>query len=223
MKNRIKIGIVEDQQLFREGIISILSGSPNIEVVFESPDGFSVLDRLNESEEVPDVMLIDLTLPPNGDQEFGGLQVLEVLRENHPQVKNLILSVHDDKYVISKMIENGAQGYLVKDSDADEVLRAIENVYENASYINDKTLLALQSKLQGKVKPPKAFDQLTSREVEVLKLICQQMTSEEIAEELFISAKTVNGHRNNLLQKTGSRNVTGLVMYAVKNGLVELI
>ncbi len=222
MKKTIKIGLIEDQKLFREGMVAILESRKDIETVFQSPDGYSVLERLSKSAVIPDVMLIDLTLPMNGREEFNGWEVLKVLQENYPEMRTLILSVHDDQYLISRMIEKGAQGYLVKDSDPDEVYKAIVEVYEQGSYINTLTLQAIQGKLKGEVKKPKAFEQLSSREVEVLKLICQQLTSEEIGEKLFISPRTVNGHRNNLLQKTDSRNTTGLVVYAVKNHLVEL-
>jgi two-component system, NarL family, response regulator NreC len=221
MEHEINVGLIEDQKLFREGINAILSSEPGINVVFESPDGFSVIDRLHAAEIVPDILLIDLSLPPKGTEEFNGWRVLSELKTHFPAIKSIILSVHEDSYLIAKMIEDGAQGYLVKDSDPEEVFKAIKEVYQNGSYINKRTLDAIQSKLQGKVKIPQGFDELSSREVEVLKLICQQLTSEEIGERLFISPKTVNGHRNNLLQKTGSKNVTGLVMYAVKHKLVE--
>ena len=220
---KIKVGLVEDQKLFREGIIAILEQYDDIEIIFQSPDGFSVLDRLSESDSIPDVMLIDLTLPKNGQIEFNGWEVLNVLQKNYPDIRTLILSVHDDQYLISRMIEQGAQGYLVKDSDPAEVYKAIGEVFNRGSYINSRTLSAIQNKLKGDVKTPKSFEKLSVREVEVLKLICQQLTSEEIGEKLFISKKTVNGHRNNLLQKTDSRNTTGLVMYAVKHHLVELV
>lgn len=223
MNDSIKIGLVEDQKLFREGISVILNSKPNFKTVFESPDGFSVIERLSTATEIPDIMLIDLTLPPNGQEEFNGWEVLKALQTNYPEMRCLILSAHNDQYLIARMIEEGAQGYLVKDSDPDEVFQAIEDVIEKGSYINSNTLAAIQSKLQGKAKPAKTHGDLSIREVEVLRLICQQMTSEEIGEELFISPRTVNGHRNNLLQKTGSRNVTGLVMYAVKHQLVELV
>jgi DNA-binding NarL/FixJ family response regulator len=222
-KERIKVGLIEDQKLFREGIRAILNNEPNLEVVFESPDGYSVIDRLKKATEIPDVMLIDITLPKNGEQECNGWHVLNELQADYPEIRSIILSVHEDSYLISKMIENGAQAYLVKDSDPEEVFNAINTVHTTGSYINTRTLGAIQEKLQGKVKVPKKFEQLTSREVEVLQFICKQMTSEEIGEKLFISAKTVNGHRNNLLQKTGSRNVTGLVMYAVKHNLVQQV
>jgi DNA-binding NarL/FixJ family response regulator len=130
--------------------------------------------------------------------------------------------VNEDEHVMARLIEQGAHGYLVKDSDPQEVYEAIVAVHTKGSYINERTLRAIQNNLGKKKKPVSPLLEITRREEEVLQLVCQQHTAEEIAEKLFISVKTVNGHRNNLLQKTGSRNVTGLVMYAVKNGLVDL-
>lgn len=220
----IKVGIVEDQYLFRQGVKSLFNEAPyKIDVVFESPDGYTVIDRLDQSENIPNVMLVDLTLPPNGKEEFNGWRVIEALKQQYPEMKTIVLSVHEDEYLIAKLIEEGASAYLVKDSDPQELYDAILNVYQRGSYINAQALKAVQGKLQGKVKTPKVHEELTRREVEVLELVCQQMTTEEIANKLFISGKTVNGHRNNLLQKTGSRNVTGLVMYAIKHQLVALI
>jgi len=221
--NTIKLGIVEDQQLFLNGIKAILSAWPRMEFVFESPNGYSVIEKLTNSENIPNVMLIDLSLPPNGYEEFNGWRVVEVLKMHYPEMKLLVLSAHDDEYLIAKLIEEGANGYILKDSDPQEVHDAIVSVYERGSYINAHSLKAIQGKLNGKVKTPKTHEQLTKREVEVLKLICQQKTAEEIGNELFISVKTVNGHRNNLLQKTGSRNMSGLVMYAIKHRIVEAI
>lgn len=215
--------MVEDQQLFLDGMKALFREWPEMNFVFESPDGHSVLERLKACETIPEVMLVDLTLPPKGQEEHSGWEVLKELRSHHPDIRVIILSVHDDEYLIAQMIELGAHGYLVKDSDPDEVRDAIHAVYDKGAYINTRTLDAIQGKMGGKVKTPKIHENLSRREVEVLQLICQQMTSEEIGEKLFISVKTVNGHRNNLLQKTGSRNVTGLVMYAVKHRLVEFV
>lgn len=221
MENKIKIGLIEDQKLFREGIRSIINSESGFEVVFESPDGFSVIARLKETDVIPHIMLVDLSLPSKDGHEYNGWHVLAELQQHFPEIKSIILSANEDNYLISKMIEEGAQGYLVKDSDPEEVFKAMREVYLNGSYINKRALNAIQAKLNGKVAIPLGFDELTIREVEVLRLICEQMTSEEIGERLFISPKTVNGHRNNLLQKTGSKNVTGLVMYAVKHNLVK--
>ncbi|MGH1383093.1 response regulator [Kordia sp.] len=223
MQETIKLGIVEDQALFREGIKSILEAWERINFVFESPDGFSMLDRLKSSSQIPDVMLVDLTLPKNGNEEFNGWTVVQVLKEYYPEMKILILSAHEESYLIAKLIEEGANGYLIKESTPQEVYDAIVSVYERGSYINERALNAIQNKMTGKLKTPKTYESLTRREVEVLQLICQQKTAEEIGEELFISRKTVNGHRNNLLQKTGARNISGLVMYAIKHNIVEAI
>jgi DNA-binding NarL/FixJ family response regulator len=226
MSDKIYIGLVEDQLLFREGMKSILSAYPEFEVNFESPDGHSVLHRLNECTLRPDVLLVDLSLPALDDEEFDGIAVTDAVIETYPEMKVLILSVHDDDAFIAELIEHGAHGYLVKDSDPNEVHDAIQSVHEKGSYINQKTLMAIQKRMNQKVGKSKSLrtpdEPLTKREVEVLELVCKQMTTEEIAEKLFISMKTVNGHRNNLLQKTGSRNVAGLVLYAMKRNLIEL-
>ncbi|MEO9869880.1 response regulator transcription factor [Ekhidna sp.] len=224
MQDKINIGLVEDQFLFREGMKAILSSYDEFEVIFESEDGFSVLDKLSNSEVVPDVLLVDLSLPQKGDESFDGIAVTDAVVENFPEIKILILSVHDDDAFVAELIERGAHGYLVKDSDPSEVTEAIKAVYTKGSYINQKTLLAIQKKMNQKHKPKFRKDEdvpLTKREIDVLRLVCQQKTTGEIAEELFISSKTVDGHRNNLLQKTHSRNVAGLVLYAIKKNLIE--
>ncbi len=223
MSQPIHIGIVEDQLLFLEGMKAILAGWPEVKLVFEAADGYSVPGKLQQASIIPDVMLVDLSLPPQGQKIFGGLELTRVLRDTYPDMKVIILSVHDDENFIARLIEEGAHGYLVKDADPKEVHEAIVTVHKKGSYINERTLKAIQHNLGIKKKPKKIDLQLTKREEEILQLVCKQLTAEEIAKELFISVKTVNGHRNNLLQKTGSKNVTGLVIYAVKNGIIELV
>jgi two-component system response regulator NreC len=219
----IHVGLVEDQLLFREGMKAIISDWPGINVIFESADGFSVMQRLKQAQTIPDVMLVDLTLPPFGQKEFSGLDVTRLLLEQYPDIKIIILSVHNDENYIAQLIEEGAHGYLLKDCDPGEVREAIEAVHKKGSYINEGTLRAIQNNLGHKKKKKKPELNITKREEEILQLVCQQFTAEEIAEKLFISVKTVNGHRNNLLQKTASRNVTGLVIYAVKNHIIDLV
>jgi two-component system response regulator NreC len=223
MSTKVHIGLVEDQLLFRQGIKAILETWSDLEVVFESADGFSVIEKLKASDVLPNVMLVDLSLPPDGNREYSGLDLTRELQEFFPAIKVLILSVHDDEFFIAQLIENGANGYLVKDSDPEEVYEAIISLHTKGAYVNAQILKALQGKLKGEVKTVKAQELLSKREVEVLKLICQQLTAEEIGKKLFISTKTVNGHRSHLLQKTGSKNVTGLVIYAVKHQIIELM
>ncbi len=220
----IPIGLIDDQLLFRKGLKSILESWPELQVVYEAGEGYTVLDNLAQQTIMPEVMLVDLSLPPNGDQEFSGLDVTLALQQAYPEMKVLILSVHDDPYYIAQLIEQGARAYMVKDCDPEELHEAIVAVHEHGSYINERTLKAIRDRLKsGKSTRQPVNTPLTKREEEIIKLICMQLTAEEIGERLFISPKTVNGHRNNLLQKTGSRNVTGLVIYAIKHQLVSVL
>jgi len=224
MRQKIRIGLVEDQILFLQGMKAILSLWPNLEVVFESGEGYTILDKLNASSVLPDVILLDMSLPPLGKEEFGGKEVTIVLNKNFPNIKVIILSAHNEERLIAELIESGANGYLVKDSNPNEVFEAIVSVYTKGSYINLNTLKAIQNNSNRRLKGSQveALTPLTARELEILELICEQCTTEEIAEKLFISPKTVNTHRINLLEKTRSINVAGLVIYAVKNGIVKI-
>lgn len=225
MESLIYVGLVEDHLLFRKGMKSILSTWPEIEVIFESGEGYTVLEKLHTSDRLPHVMLVDLSLPPNGQQEFGGKEVTVALRKHFPDIRIIILSAHEDENFIAQLIEHGAHGYLVKDCNPGEVRDAISSVYNNGSYINIRTLKAIQNNIGRKTKVRSttlAGETLTKREEEILQLVCQQLTTEQIAEQLFISPRTVNGHRNSLLEKTGSHNVAGLVIYAIKNNIVSI-
>ncbi len=227
MNETIYVGIVEDHLLFREGMKAILGNWPEIDVVFESSDGHSVVDKLHNCSQLPHVLLVDLSLPPKSESEdYSGVHLTNDLQKSFPEIKILVLSVHDDENFISQLIENGAHGYLVKDCDPNEVHEAIHAVFKKGVYINQRSLSALQNKLNDKRKSKPLFqanDNLTKREVEIVELICQQLTTDEIAEKLYISPKTVNGHRNNLLQKTGCKNTAGLVVYAMKNKIVSIL
>lgn len=225
MNEKIKVGLVEDQILFLQGMKAILSLWPNLEVVLEATEGYTVIDKLNASNSLPDVILLDMSLPPLGNLEFGGKEVTLAVNKNFPSIKIIILSAHNEERLIAELIENGANGYLVKDSNANEVYEAIISVHTKGSYINLNTLRAIQNNHSKRLRglgAESAVSHLTARELEVLALICEQYTTDEIAVKLFISAKTVNTHRINLLEKTGSVNVAGLVLYAVKNGILKI-
>lgn len=223
MEQKINIGLVEDQLLFRQGMKAILSSWNNFDVVFESADGYSVIEKLKNTNTIPDVMLVDLSLPPLNGAEFSGRDVTLALLQHYPEMKVIILSGHSDENFIAQMIEFGAHGYLVKDSDPGEVHEAIIAVHTRGSYINERALKALQKTAQRKDKGTLINSQLTKRELEIIDLICRQLTSEEIAEKLFISIKTVNGHRINILEKTGAKNIAGLVIYAIRNNIVNVL
>lgn len=223
MTDKIKIGLVEDNNLFREGLKAIINSWPDVEVVFEAAEGYSVVDSLKQNANLPQIMIVDLSLPPNNNEEYSGMHLTHDLLIHFPDIKIIVLSVHIDENFIAQLIEYGAHSYMVKDCDPQELYNAVSAVSTKGSYINERTLKAIQHNLNKKRRVNTQVDlEITKREVEVLQLVCQQFTAEEIAEKLFISVKTVNGHRNNLLQKTGSRNVTGLVIYAIKNNIIAL-
>ncbi|WP_316839807.1 response regulator transcription factor [Pedobacter gandavensis] len=225
LQNTIHIGLIEDQHIFREGIKALVAGWPQIEVTFETAEGYTIVEKLKSSSPLPDVLLVDYSLPPQGDIEFNGVHVIQAVSTHFPDIKIIVLSMHEDEHFIARMIENGARGHLVKDSDPDEVRLAILSVHEKGSYINERTLRAIQNNMGKKPKVSRdgnGLIQISKREKEVLDLICRQYKTEEIAEKLFISSKTVDGHRNNLLQKTDSRNTAGLVVYALRNHIVSI-
>jgi DNA-binding NarL/FixJ family response regulator len=225
MPDVITVGLVEDQSLFREGMKAILSSNPSIRVTFECSDGYSVVEKLQSADGVPDVLLVDYSLPPHHGKEFNGADTTRAVIAAFPEMKVLILSVHNNENFIAQVIEQGAHAYLVKDCDPQEVFDAIESVTTRGSYVNALALKAIQnnmSKGRGVSKPEPGKANLSKREIEILSLICQQLTAEEIADKLFISVKTVNGHRANLLQKTESKNTAGLVAYAIKNNIIKV-
>ncbi len=217
---RIQVALIDDQQLFRQGIALLLNNTPAIEVVFEADNGQTCLDYLKTLNELPDVMLVDMEMPV-----MDGMELTTHLQEQYPDIKVIMLSVHSNERMIARMIQLGASGYLIKNCDKEELIKAINTTYSSGFYINAQALKAIQSQ-SGKANSIKNLNgillDISAREKEVLQLICKEMTGTEIAEKLFISVRTVDGHRNNLLLKTGCRNTAGLVLFAVKHHIYEM-
>ncbi|MFD0998487.1 response regulator [Ohtaekwangia kribbensis] len=221
----IRIGLIEDQLLFRKGMKAIIHEWTGMKVTLEASTGVEAVTLLKEAIEKPDVILLDLGLPTDKEPALNGIDLTIHIRSAYPEIKIIILSVHQHEDYISHLIEQGAHGYLVKDTDPEEVREAIHAVTIKGFYLNERTMYAIQNGLSKKKKSKISLNDttyLTSREKEILDLVCRQLTAEEIAEKLYISVKTVNGHRNNLLQKTGVRNTAGLVVFALKNNLVDV-
>ena len=211
----IRLALVDDQKLFRGGLKMILAGDEAIEVVFEASNGEQFFERL--AFEPVDVVILDVEMP-----KMDGTEVLQKLRAEHdPEIKVVMLTMHDSDRLINHLMQLGANGFLLKDENPEVVIEAVHQVAEDGIYFRDYVSRALLKGNRAQAKPggflgPKISD----RELEVLQLICQELTSKEIAEKLFLSVRTVEGHRRSLQEKTGSRNLVGLVLYAVRNGLV---
>jgi DNA-binding NarL/FixJ family response regulator len=217
--NKIKIILVEDQRLFREGMVSLLKDVKDIEIMAVMENGKIFLDKLATFPVRPDVVLLDLNMP-----ELNGVEVSKVLFKKYPEIKVIILTVYDQERFINKMIEAGAAGYLVKNSDFEEVVDCIRNVYKNDFYFNDAAIRAMRNASRSKgmfSQNGNIMVEITDKEKIILQMICKEMTNAEIADNLRLSVRTVDGHRNNILAKTGCKNTAGLVLYAINNGIFE--
>lgn len=215
--NPIHVILADDHALFREGIRIILETCEGVKVVAEAAHGKELMVRL--AEHPTDVVLLDLQMP-----EMDGLEAVEVLLKDYPDLKIIVLSMVDEDRMVAHLMERGVHGYLLKDCRAEELCEAIKAVMDRGYYFNERTSKAMLSAMQSKSrKPPTlAFGQsLSRREKEVLLLICQELTTNEIGEKLFISPRTVEGHRKSLVEKFGVRNIAGLVLKAYKDGWLE--
>lgn len=216
----IKVAITDDQVLFRRGIASIINTFEGISIVLEADNGRVLLDTLQTVDSLPDVVLLDLSMP-----ELNGIETTKILHVSYPSIKIIILSVYGEDRFVTHLMELGVNAYLFKNVEPEEVERAIRTVVDKDFYFNEAFLNAMKNRLTNKRQKILLTDNipstLTAREIEVLKLICKQKTAQEIAEQLFISVRTVDGHRNNLLEKTNARNSAGLVLFAIKHRLID--
>lgn len=215
--SKIKIAIADDYKIFREGLKVGLSADENLEVLLEADNGEDLLKGLEV--QTPDVIIMDLKMPI-----MDGLEATKAVRKKYPSIKVLVVSMYDDDKFIIHLMENGANGYLLKNAEPDEIRRSIYAVHENGYYFNDLVNKALLKKLVLKNNLKPSFNQnieLTEREQEVLKLICEEKTAGEIGKQIFLSPRSVEGIRQRLIEKVGVRNSAGLVMFAVKNGFVD--
>ena len=208
-----RVLLADDHRLFREGLRGLLSVQSGIEVVGVAADGAELVS-LTESVEY-DVALIDIEMPV-----MNGLEAAEKILSTHPEARLVALTMHNDEAYYYRMVELGVKGFLLKNSDIDEVVRAVHEVCVGGSYFSQELLDSLVSNL--KESQVEAEPLLSEREMEVLPLICQGLSNQEIADKLFISKRTVDNHRANIIEKSGCKNTAGMVVWAIKNGLVEL-
>jgi DNA-binding NarL/FixJ family response regulator len=212
----IKVAIADDHALFRAGVRTALSAKKDVELIAEADNGMQLLNLLRHIE--PDVILLDIQMPI-----MDGIQTLPEIRKLRPEAKVIILSMHNDHSMISKLMEIGANSYLTKNSDSETIYQAIKTCYEQEFFFNELTNKALLTGLRTKrtdVSGPQDVN-LSEKEVRVLKLMCEEKTTKEIADIVEISPRTVEAIRDKLKTKTGAKSMAGLVMYAVKNGIID--
>ncbi|MBW6460332.1 MAG: response regulator transcription factor [Bacteroidales bacterium] len=211
----INVLIADDHQLLIDGIKTVLEEVEDISVVAEASNGYKVLEKLESGIQV-DVILMDINMPL-----LDGLNCTKMVVKKFPDVKVIALSQYDEKRFVKQMVKNGASGYLLKDTAKDILVKAIKTVHGGEKYFCERLSLRLINQ-ELKMQDTKAlFPKLSRREVEILRLIGKEYSSQQIADKLFISFHTVESHRANLMFKAGVKNTAGLMRWAVENDLLD--
>lgn len=213
--NKIKIFLTDDHQIMIDGLKSLLLSEPNFEVVGEASNGIETLKKLETIQ--PDILLLDLIMP-----RMDGLETIKHLKKRFPNIRVIMLTTNDEGSIITTLFKEGATGFLLKNSSKEELIDGVKKAHRGEKVISD----ALTAKVLDSLQNPKAksksklIPRLTKREKDVLKLIAEEKTTKEIADELFISTNTVVTHRRNLLVKFDAKTSVGLVKKALEFGLV---
>lgn len=214
---KIKIAIADDHAIFRRGIVSLLQNNDDFEVISQAANGQELIDNLRKEQ--PHVILMDLQMPV-----LDGIRATQQIKKELSHIKIIIISMHDEAQFVSHLMELGANGYLLKDADPDEVENAIYTVHNEDYYYGAFLLKVMHNRMIN--KPAKKIVpyfsiqiELSEREIEVLQHICEGTTAPQIAEKINLSHRTIEGHRNRIMEKTGTKNIAGLVAWAVRNGI----
>jgi two-component system response regulator NreC len=214
----INIILAEDHQLVRSGLLHIISREPEFKVTVEASDGQQVLDAL-ESGVKADVLVTDISMP-----KINGLELAQVVRSRFPAVRVMLLTMQEEEKYIQKAFQAGVKSYLLKTADAGELIFAIKQVARNQSYLCSsvaESLIKRVSPGQSMTPEPAQNVEFSKREMEVLHLIAEGYTNEEAAEKLFTSRRTVEGHRQSMINKTGTRNTPALIRFAMRHGIIN--
>jgi DNA-binding NarL/FixJ family response regulator len=223
MKKDIELLIVDDHKLFRQSLRLMLQQKLKGIKITEATNGKALLEILEKRKFKPDIILMDLEMPV-----MDGVDTIHYLlnRKKFKDLKIIVLTMHDDERFVLKLLEEGIQGYILKDADAEEMIKAIKSVIDGQYYVSQHTFDAIRrdivtgSRFKSKMSPPSEL--LTTREEEILLLICKEYTNKEMADALNLSVRTIDGHRNRVLKKTGMKNTAGLVKYALRTGFYSL-
>jgi DNA-binding NarL/FixJ family response regulator len=217
-KKTHKIIVVDDHKLFRDGLMFVIKQMDNLEVIAEASNGIEFLEIIETQK--PDLVLMDISMP-----ELDGIKATQQATEKYPGIKILAISMYCDEEYYYQMIQAGVMGFVLKESGKNELETAITTVLNGENYFSQKLLREIIVNMNSPAKSKKlqhtSDNNLTKRELEVLQCISEGLSNAQIAEKLFISIRTVEGHKSNLISKTGVKNTISLVMYALKHNLVE--
>jgi DNA-binding NarL/FixJ family response regulator len=213
----IKVAIADDHKIFRDGIKMALSGREYLKIMWEAEDGKDLIHKMKIK--LPDVLLMDIRMP-----EMDGINAISLLRKEYEQVKIIILTMYDDQEMISKMMEMGANAYLTKTTDPEEIYNAILTCVKDDFYFNELLNKAVLMKLQQKKTTRQFYPNsvtFNEKEISILRLIAQEKSTEEISKEIFLSPRTIETIRQNMKTKVGVKTIAGLIMYGTRNKLID--
>jgi DNA-binding NarL/FixJ family response regulator len=213
----IKVAIADDHKIFRKGVVLSLRPYTNIQFVLEAENGDELLAGLQEAQ--PDVVLMDLRMPKK-----DGIETTKAISKQYPDIKVLVLTMYEDERFVSHLMENGANGYLLKSADPSEIRKAIMEVMTKGYYLNNFVNRVLLKKSHARTKSIPSLNnevQLNDKEREVIRLLCMEFTASEIAQKMEISPRTVEAIKDRLMERFGTKNTAGLVFFAVKNNLID--
>lgn len=215
----INVILAEDHHIVRNGVKNLLEADKGISIVGEAADGRQVLDMVSSGLKA-DILMADINMP-----EVDGMALLKELKSTNPEIKVVMLSMMDNDKYISQSFADGASGYLLKTISADEMIFALKHIHSGGQYICSEIAIRLMKKLVTPIslinEKSKVKIEFTGREFEVLSLITKGLTNNEIADKMFISKRTVEGHRSSLIAKTGAKNSAAMITFALVNGLLE--
>ena len=216
---QIKIAIADDHKIFRDGIKMALSDKENLKILWEAEDGKDMMHKIGIK--MPDVLLMDIRMP-----EIDGINAIQILRKEYETVKIIVLTMYDDHQMITKMMEMGANAYLTKTTDPEEIYEAILTCMNEDYYFNDLVNAAVMGKLMQKKSVRQIYgDSLpvtfSEKEIKILQLLSEDKTTEEISKVIFLSPRTIETIRQNMKSKVNAKTIGGLIMYAMRNKLIE--
>jgi two-component system invasion response regulator UvrY len=212
MDNKIKVVLVDDHILLRNGLRGLIDSFNNCTVLYEANNGKDFVNKL-KGEQIPDIVLMDINMP-----EMDGYETTLWVKNNHPEIKVLALSMYDNENAIIRMLRAGVKGYILKDCDPSELEYAINSIMTSGFYYTEN----VTGKLVSIVSKKDNDDELNEREITFLKLVCSELTYKEIADKMYKGVRTIDGYRDALFEKLNVKTRIGLVLYAIKNGIVSL-
>jgi DNA-binding NarL/FixJ family response regulator len=213
----VNIAIADDHKIFKEGIRYALKDKKRIHILWEAENGLDLMCKMAET--CPDVLLLDISMP-----EMDGINAIKLLRKQYEEAKIIVLTMYDEQEMITRMMEMGANAYLIKNTDPEEIYQAILTCMNNDFYFNDLVNKAVLTKLQSKKTARQFYPtqvKFSDKELRILRLLADDKTTEEISKQVFLSPRTVETIRQNMKSKVGAKTIAGLIVYGMRNQLIE--